>query len=103
MSDSLAANQYVALVAFDLSPHRRRSLRVLRKAAHVGQLALFRNLGECSAIFLGYGNEFSPAGTRPAPGACASPGRAPELGMSLEIKQIQVLASKSVLGVALDI
>lgn len=99
----LAPNDDVALVPLDLPPHGGQRAGVLGQAAQVDELALLADLGERRAVLLSDGDELASLAVGPAPGAGAETILAAELGMGLEVVEIQVLALEGILGVAGDV
>ena len=101
--DGFGADKDVALVALDFSPERGRGRGVLRETAEIDELALLGDLGKGGAVFLSDGDELTALGRSPAPGTGALAGTGTELGVRLEVVQVEVVAAEGVLGVAGDV
>lgn len=88
MVGGLAADDDEVLVRAELTPDRCG--RVLRQAAEVDELALGRDLGESSAISLGDDGELAAVRTGPAPSRGALAGTTAQVGMGLEVVEIDL-------------
>lgn len=100
MAGGLTADDDVVLVSAEFTPDGLG--RVLREATEVDELARRGDLSEGGTISLSNNGKLATVGAGPTPGRRSLAGGRAKVGVALEVVEVDLVALKSVVGIARD-